>query len=245
MKKNIALLLGLVLGLGFVSCSSDDDNDDESTNGEGKYLAEEITTRYDWKDGKRSSEGVPYQITRYDKEGRIVCFEYLYDGRRVDYTYDENGDRKEERVYDKNNTLTSKCKYEYNYVDSFMVMYSYNWKNQLVRTEKSEYSYDGKRIRLTEIVDSIGKDYGQVCTYSYSGNTITTNVTLLQDGSFVQKIVHELDSRNNVTKTTSTSKNGKKISFEYVIEYDSEGRIQKRTTYIDNVRENYRYTEYT
>ena len=34
MKKNIALLLGLVLGLGFVSCSSDDD-DDESINGEG------------------------------------------------------------------------------------------------------------------------------------------------------------------------------------------------------------------
>lgn len=39
MKKNIALLLGLVLGMGFVSCSSDDD-DDEYTNGEGKYLAE-------------------------------------------------------------------------------------------------------------------------------------------------------------------------------------------------------------
>ena len=72
MKKNIALLLGLVLGLGFVSCSSDDDDDDEYTNGEGKYLAEMQTTRYDWKDGKRSNEGKPSQLIRYDKEGRYI-----------------------------------------------------------------------------------------------------------------------------------------------------------------------------
>ena len=244
MKKNIALLLGLVLGLGFVSCSSDDD-DDEYTNGEGKYLAEMLTTLYDWKDGKRSDEGVPYQITRYDKEGRTISFEYLYDGWRRDFTYDENGDKKEEIFYDENNNITSTYKYEYNYVDSYMVRYCYNWKNQLVKTEKSEYSNKEQRIRFTEIIDSIGKDYGQVCTYSYSENTITTNINLLQDGSFLQKIVHEVDSHGNVTKTTSISRDGQTATVEYENEYDSKGRILKRTSHSDDGRVNYGYTEYT
>ena len=71
MKKYIALLIGLVLGFGFVSCSNDDD-EDENVNGKGKYLAEMTVTRYDWKDGKRSSEGTLYQVFKYNEKGDCV-----------------------------------------------------------------------------------------------------------------------------------------------------------------------------
>ena len=57
MKKNIALLFGLVLGLGFVSCSNDDDDE------KGTYLAEKSITIYEWKDGKRPSEGKLYNLS--------------------------------------------------------------------------------------------------------------------------------------------------------------------------------------
>ena len=239
MKKNIALLLGLVLGLGFVSCSSDDDDDEYTNGGEGKYLAEEVITRYVWTGNHRSSEGEPYQITRYNKDGRIVNIENYYYGSRVDYTYYENGDKKEERFYDKNNTITSTYKYEYNYVDSFVVMYSYNWKDQLVSTIKSEYNNDKKLIRETEIVDSIGNDYGRVKTYSYSGNTKTTEITDLKDG-FYRRIIEEVDNHGNFKFVDYGN-----TVHKYENEYDSEGRILTITEYFSDEEADYNYTGYT
>ena len=247
MKKNIALLLGLVLGLGFVSCSSDDDDDDEYTNGEGKYLAEMQTTRYDWKDGKRSNEGKPFQLIRYDKEGRYIGEDNFTSGHRTDIIFDTNGDRLEERVYDLNDlkTLTTTCKYEYNYVDSILVISVYNWKGNHVYTYRREYDYTERLIKLTEIVDSIGKDYGNVYTYSYSGNVETIDVTKVKDGSFSERIVHEEDSHGYIIKTTVTYNNGSTTSTEYINEYDSNGRLLKRTGPIYNNSVNYGYTEYT
>jgi hypothetical protein len=239
MKKNIALLLGLILGLGFVSCSSDDD-DDENVNGEDKYLAELLITRYDWKDGKRSDEGKLNQLIKYNKDGRWLGCEYN-DGTRDEYTYDDNGDCIEKREYNSNNTLIYTSKYEYNYVDSFMVMSVYNWKNELVRTDKNEYSYDEKLIKCTEIIDSIGKDHGSVRIYSYSETTVTMEETNLKDGSFMQKYTREYDSYGNITKMTTSYRLGSIHTDEFSNEYDSNGRLLKKTMY-DGV---YGYTEYT
>ena len=239
MKKNIALLLGLVLGLGFVSCSSDDD-DDENVNGEDKYLAELLITRYDWKDGKRPDEGKLNQLIKYNKDGRWLGCEYN-DGTRDEYTYDDNGDCIEKREYNSNNTLIYTSKYEYNYVDSFMVMSVYNWKNELVRTDKNEYSYDEKLIKCTEIIDSIGKDHGSVRIYSYSETTVTMEETNLKDGSFMQKFTREYDSYGNITKMTTSYRLGSIHTDEFSNEYDSNGRLLKKTMY-DGV---YGYTEYT
>ena len=240
MKKNIALLFGLVLGLGFVSCSGDDDDDEYTNGGEGKYLAEEVITRYVWTGNHRSSEGEPYQITRYNKDGRIVNIENYYYGSRVDYTYYENGDKKEERFYDRNNTITSTYKYEYNYVDSFVVMYSYNWKDQLVSTIKSEYNNDKKLIRETEIVDSISNDYGKVKTYSYSVNTKTTDITNLKDGLLYRRIIEEVDSHGNFKFVDYGN-----TVYKYENEYDSEGRILTITEYFSDEEADYNYTGYT
>ena len=242
MKKNIALLLGLILVFGFVSCSSDDD-DDENVNGEDKYLAELLITRYDWKDGKRSDEGKLNQLIKYNKDGRWLGCEYN-DGTRDEYTYDDNGDCIESREYNSNNTLIYTSKYEYNYVDSFRVMSVYNWKNELVRTDKNEYSYDEKLIKCTEIIDSIGKDHGSVYIYSYSGTTVTMEKTNLKDGSFMQKYTREYDSYGNITKMTTSYKSGNIYIDEFSHEYDSNGNILKTTGPTTN-GVNRGYTEYT
>ena len=104
MKKNIALLLGLVLGLGFVSCSSDDD-DDESVNGEGKYLAELLVTRYNWKDGKRSDEGKMYNRYEYNEKEQLVFRDLGIMGYKMTYTYNADGEMTENRLYSNDNFL--------------------------------------------------------------------------------------------------------------------------------------------
>lgn len=249
MKKNIALLLGLVLGLGFTSCSNDDDED------EGKYLAEMIITRYDWKNGKRSDEGKPYVINSYNENGDLVRADRYVDGYRIDILYDDKGDRTEGIVYDINDLkyISGRYKYEYSYTDSGVVesSYKYNYQNKLVITEKSEYDSGHKLKKWTEIVNTVTDDNGTVKTYSYSGNTETIEVRDLY-GSLSEKIVLELDSHDNVTKITSTYVGGGTSVSKYEYEYDSHGRLVKKTgpiyasaSVFGYIEQNAGYVEYT
>ena len=246
MKKNIALLLGLVLGLSFVSCSSDED-DDENVNGKGKYLAEMTVTRYDWKDGKRSDEGKLYQIYKYNEKDQLISQESPYFGYRQTPIYNDNGDCTEQKFYNyKTDEYLGYNKRELNLADSVFIIYSYNWKNELVSTTKYEYTYGYKLIRETEIIDSIGKDHGKIWTYSYSENIQTIELTNLKDGSLIEKQVNELDSYGNATKATinvfydfALSPITHEYTFKY--NYDSQGRILRKTH--STVSQG--YTEYT
>ena len=241
MKKNIALLLGLVLGLGFVSCSSDDD-DDESINGEGKYLAEKLITRYDWKDGKRSDEGKLYDRYEYNEKGLLVSRDFP-SGYKLTYTHNADGEVIESRLY-KNDDLVELFKHEYG--NSSLVTYGYNSKNKLVTTVKNEYSQDGKIIKHTEIVDSISKDYGFVSTYSYSGNTETIVFTNLKDGSLNQKHEYEYDSHGNKVKEIYFNYSLQKgYTYENTYEYDAQGRLVSKVCDRDYelVHVNYTYND--
>ena len=241
MKKNIALLLGLVLGLGFVSCSSDDD-DDESINGEGKYLAERLITRYDWKDGKRSDEGKPYERYEYNEKGLLVSRDFSL-GYKQTYTHNADGEVIESRLY-KNDDLVKLFKHEYG--NFSLVTYGYNSKNKLVTTVKNEYSQDGKIIKHTEIVDSISKDYGFVSTYSYSGNTETIVATNLKDGSLNQKHEYEYDSHGNIVKEIYFNYSLQKgYTYENTYEYDAQGRLVSKVCDRDYelVHVNYTYND--
>lgn len=246
MKKYIALLLGLVFGLGFVSCSSDDD-DDENISGEGKYLAEMTVTRYDWKDGKRSDEGKIYQRYEYNEKEQLVCQESPFFGYRQTPIYNDNGDCIEQKFYSyKTDEYLGYDKRDFNQVDSVFIIHSYNWKNELVSTTKYEYTYGYKLIRETEIIDSIGKDHGKVWTYSYSGNTETIEITNLKDGSLIEKQVNDLDSYGNTTKMTLNIFYDFAISpvtYEYTFkyDYDSQGKILRQTHFTGSAG----YTEYT
>ena len=212
-----------------------------------------LITRYDWKDGKRSDEGKLYEINRYNENGDFVGRDRCTYGYRVDVLYDDKGDRSEEIIYDLNdlNSIIDRWKIECKYTDSGVVEYSYqyNWKNKLVLTYIREFSKesdsDYKLTKWTHIIDSIGKNHGQVYTYSYSGNTRTIEVTNLDDGSFSEKIVHELDSHGNATKTTSTHAGGWISTMETVYEYDSNGLIVKKTGPKYDNGTIYGYVEYT
>ena len=226
MKKNIALLLGLVLGLGFVSCSSDDD-DDESINGEGKYLAERIVTRYDWKDGKRSSEGVTYYIHRYNEKGKTISIEYPYNGHRIDISYDEKG-REIENDYDLSNNLLYKYIYERNSFGRDSIRYRYSGERLM---ETKEYEYDNNRrvIKETETYYSIdgNRKTGTIYTHGYGEKADTTYFYHLNDGSFFRKNISENNSNNGRTRTTVVYANGDTDVLEYIYEYDSKRRIIK------------------
>ena len=228
MKKDIALLLGLVLGLGFVSCSSDDD-DDEYTNGEGKYLAEEIRTRYDWKDGKRSSEGKTYSIYRYDEKGQTVCAEFLYDGNwRYEHVYDENGRDIETTHYD-SDKLSYKLISEYNSFGEVSVSYKYNENGRLWETIGYEYDNNGREIKETNTYHYVDgtKKTGTILTYGYGEKADTTYLYYPNNGGFDRKSISEYDSHHNIVKITNIYANGDTDVLEYIHEYDSKGRTTK------------------
>ena len=227
MKKNIALLLGLVLGLGFVSCSSDDDNDDEYTNGEGKYLAERIVTRYDWKDGKRSSEGTPYSIYRFNEKGQTINVEYPSDGDRVDIKYDENG-MEIENDYQLSNNSSFKNIFEYNSFGKVSVKYRYV-EDRLRETWEYEYDNNGRVIKETDTyhyVDGTSKT-ATIFTYGYGEKADTTYLYYPTDGGFYRKSIREYDSHHNTVKITNIYANGDTDIFENIHEYDSKGRATK------------------
>lgn len=227
MKKNIALLLGLVLGLGFVSCSSDDDNDDEYTNGEGKYLAERIVTRYNWKDGKRSSEGTPYSIYRFNEKGQTINVEYPSDGDRVDIKYDENG-MEIENDYQPSNNSSFKNRFEYNSFGKVSVKYRYV-EDRLRETWEYEYDNNGRVIKETDTyhyVDGTSKT-ATIFTYGYSEKADTTYLYYPNNGGFYRKSINERDSHNAILRSTVVYANGDTDVLEYEQEYDSKGRITK------------------
>ena len=238
MKKNIVLLFGLVLGLGFVSCSSDDDE-------KGTYLAEKSVTIYEWKNGERPSEGKLYELYKYNEKEQLICQESPFFGYKQTPIYDANGECIEQRFYNyRTDEYIGVDKREYNRADSIFIIYSYNWKYQLVSTTKFEYTYGDKLKRETEIIDSIGKDHGKVWTYSYSGNIKTVDVTNLKDGSLIEKQIYELDSYGYTTKFTRYSYTWEystspiKYEYEYKLAYDSQGRLLRASS--SNA-----YTEYT
>ena len=220
MKKNIALLLGLVLGLGFVSCSSDDDDDE--------YLAEMLITRYDWKDGKRSSEGKTYSIYRYDEKGQIVCSEFLYDRySKYEHIYDDNGREIETNNYD-SDKLSDKLRYEYNSFGKVSVKHRYV-EDRLRETWEYEYDNNGRVIKETDTyhyVDGTSKT-ATIFTYGYSEKADTTYLYYPNNGGFYRKRINERDSHNAILRSTVVYANGDTDVLEYEQEYDSKGEIIK------------------
>lgn len=219
MKKDIALLLGLVLGLGFVSCSS---NDDENTNGE-KYIAEVAVTRYKWKSGIRSPQGTMYQLFKYNEKGQLISNEYLYEYSAL-YVYDDKGMRID--LVDK---TSGKYEYEYNSMDRVSVMRKYDREGKLFRTHNYEYDYNNKLIKDIEYNRTVSDNIGIVRAYSYGENSDTVNATYLGNGRFYDKNIHECDSHGNVVKHSFfNTEEGNAEIVEFINEYDSIGRLQKR-----------------
>ena len=67
---------------------------------------------------------------------------------------------------------------------------------------------------------------------------------MLEDGSFFGKYVYEYDSHHNLVKSSYTSgNNGKTTSSVYKYEYDSKGRIAKKTS--PRLVSDEQYMEYT
>ena len=242
MKKLSSMLLMCVsliaLGVTFISCSKDDDDENSHPNNNTKkYLAEISVKEYEWKFGERSTYGELYELYTYNEKGLLThseshhynsILEERWDDS-TDYTYDENGRLIEKNEYDFG-ILQYKYKYEYNSFDSVSVMYQYSKDGSLTETRKYEYD-NNKRLSVeTEIVNYIRNNYGYIRSYEYKGNIVTVTTTLLEDGSFFYKNVYEYDNYHNLVKSSYTSsRNGTTTSDVYKFVYDSEGRVIKKT----------------
>lgn len=253
-KKSLGILLPVILmavcSICTVSCGSDDDDNDIPNNPSKKYLAEISIKEYEWKFGERSSYGELYELYKYNEKGKLTSSEShhysaVIKGRyldRTDYVYDDR-----DRVIEKNeydfSILQYKYKYEYNSFDSVSVMCKYSKSGSLNETHQYEYDNSKRLSKETEIVNYVRNDYGYVRSYEYSGNTVTVTTTMLEDGSFFGKSVYEYDSHHNLVKSSYTSgTDGKTTSSVYKYEYDSKGRLIKKTS-PDLSHE--RYREYT
>lgn len=249
MKKNIALMLGMVLGLGFVSCSdNDNDDEDQSTRVEDQYLSEITTTRYEWKNGERSSEGKTYEIVRYNEKGQRVSGENLFYAIKMSYenVYDDNGRLIETSLYE-SDKFSYKYTYEYNsYGD--MSSESRSTGNGTVRVVK--YDYDDNRRLIQEYEYYKNEEAGQyfegnTLIHEYGENTYTTYK--YYSNTLLQKSIDEYDSHHGVIKTTVFHDDGSKDVLEYKNEYDSKGRLIKSVgpIYVEGVAPTiYDYTKY-
>lgn len=250
--KKFSFLFSLLFGLLCVACSSDDDDNGSPDTGGKKYLAEISINEYEWKFGERSSYGPLYELYQYNEKGLLTHSEShhyssLIGGRfddSMDYTYDEKGRLIEKNDYDFG-LLQYKYKYEYNSFDSVSVMYEYDKKGSLCETHKYEYDNNRRPSVVTRRVNYISNNYGYVDTYEYNGNTVTITTTRLKDGSLFGKYVNEYDSHNNMVKSSWTDgETGKTSTSEFKYEYDSKGRISKKTSpYSSGLYE--KYEEYS
>jgi YD repeat-containing protein len=236
MKKQIFTTLGLFLIFTLSSCSSDDDNGD--INNGKKYLAEIVVKEHEWKFGERQQYGAVYERYTYNEKGKITKFETNYYiavvksriPRSIVYSYDEKDRITEKNEYELS-LLQYKYKYEYNSFDSVSIMYEYSRDGSLNRTHKYEYDSNRRLSKETEIVNYMRNDYGYIHTYEYNGNTVIITQRMLDDGSLFGKTVNEYDSHNNIVKSSWTDGDtGKTTSSIYKYEYDSKGRVIKKTS---------------
>lgn len=238
MKKLSSMLLMCVsliaLGVTFISCSKDDNENNHPISNPKRYLAEISIKEYEWKYGERSSYGELYELYAYNDKGLVTHSEShhynsVLKGRAdnsIDFIYDEIGKLKEKNAYSFG-MLSYKYKYEYNSLDSVSVMYQYNADGSLFETYKYEYDSNKRLSSKTEIY----KNTGYISSYEYSGNIVTETTTLLKDGSFYSKSTYEYDNYHNLIKSSYTpSSTGKTTTKVYKYEYDSNGRIIKKTS---------------
>lgn len=236
MKKALLLVVGLATMFNFVSCSSDDDSNENSGSNSKKYLAEITVKEHQWKFGERSNYGEDYENYKYDTNGNLIEKETDYYNSTVSsrinykyvYMYDERNrliEQNEYRLY----SLNYKYKYQYNEFDSVSVMLKYDEDGKLHTEYNYEYDNNKRLSKLTEREVWLSSDYGYVRKYSYSGNTVTEVTTMLKDGAPFGTMIWEYDSHKNLLKETWTNdETGKStVQKDNSYEYNSKGQLTR------------------
>lgn len=235
--KKMLFILPILVALFFVGCSSDGDGEPGGNNG-NKVLAEIVINEHEKKFGEINEYGELYEQYIYNPDGTLQekttnYYNALLDDR-IDYNYKYEYDDKKRVVEMNEYTFTlfeKKRKYEYNNIDSVSRMLVYDDDGDL--NEEWTYEYDSQK-RLIKTVEKdiwVSNNFGYISEYRYEGNNVYIEKTMLNDGSLFGNFIFEYDTHGNLLQETYINGDTGRESIEqkYEYQYDSSGRIQRKS----------------
>ena len=261
MKKLIIMLAAMLPLFVFSGCS---DNEDKVINGEvvddgtgendGKILSEIIVNEHEKDFGEISDKGELYEQYIYNQDGTLAekttnYYVAVYGDRvekRYEYSYDGEKRMVEQNEYQLG-ALEHKYRYEYNDIDSISKMTVYDGHGDLM--EEWIYEYDSQRRLLKTIEKDVWMniDFGYVSEYTYDGNNMYVTTNQISDGSLFGRYEYEYDSKRNLLQKIYISGDTGRESVEekHEYEYDSVGRIKRKSSKEYYSSDDWTYYDYT
>ncbi|MBR5780004.1 MAG: hypothetical protein IKY21_05230 [Clostridia bacterium] len=199
----------------------------------------------------QSNELTEKRIWEYDASGNTVFFERS--GRsngefgvtsRTRSTYDANGKKILSVIYDKDDNVREKTEYAYDDDSRLIYMITYDENGDITIQDEYKYNSDGQDIFYEGYKSGIFTRI--VAEYDGKGRETLSETYKRIDGGeefLKNKITSEYDKYGNTILKTEYN-NYKEFGsqygetteeYEYVLEYDEDGIVIKRTTYLNGV----------
>ncbi|MEI3422570.1 MAG: hypothetical protein V8R91_16820 [Butyricimonas faecihominis] len=245
MKKMFMYLGVIILGLGFIACSNDDNDED---NNEKIYRVSKITARFhiDVEDGDESC------VYNYDNQGKIIkcicngdyVITYTYKGDQIIVSEPEEEDENvlENEILQLNEEgYVSQSYYE---VENVTRMYTYDELGQIL---KIEYT-DGDIYNFTWNEGNIVKVVAKTSPYDIITNTYTySSVENKADFDFASylseyKLCGELYNglyfgkpNKNLVLTCQEEEGNDTCNYRYEYTFNENGCVEKILQYEDDI----------
>lgn len=261
MKKLIVMLAAMLPLFVFSGCSDNEDKvidgevvDDGTGENDGKILSEIIVNEHEKDFGEISDKGELYEQYIYNQDGTLAekttnYYVSVYGDRvenRYEYSYDGEKRMVEQNEYQLG-VLEHKYRYEYNDIDSISKMTVYDGSGDLV--EEWTYEYDSQRRLIKSIEKDVwmSSDFGYVSEYTYDGNNMYVTTKQISDGSLFGRYEYEYDSKRNLLQKIYISGDTGRESVEekHEYEYDSVGRIKRKSSKEYYSSDDWTYYDYT
>lgn len=261
MKKLIVMLAAMLPLFVFYGCSDNEDKvidgevvDDGTGENDGKILSEIIVNEHEKDFGEISDKGELYEQYIYNQDGTLAekttnYYVSVYGDRvenRYEYSYDGEKRMVEQNEYQLG-VLEHKYRYEYNDIDSISKMTVYDGSGDLM--EEWTYEYDSQRRLIKSIEKDVwmSSDFGYVSEYTYDGNNMYVTTKQISDGSLFGRYEYEYDSKRNLLQKIYISGDTGRESVEekHEYEYDSAGRIKRKSSKEYYSSDDWTYYDYT
>lgn len=212
MKKNIYLLLMLIVTLSICSCNSEKKNDlkEKNLKGRVKYVEEKNYSVID--NFGEIDKGKLVSLFTFNKDGNILyAIESIY---KKKFVYDSKGYRIEWYKYKSNDHLDCKGTYKY---DS---------KGNMI--EKTHCDDDGSLINKETYINDSKGNIIEMNTYYASGGTGKTTYQYDSKGNLIEEVFHsglkgkityKYDSKGNMIEENISD------DMKIVFSYDSNGNM--------------------
>ena len=203
----------------------------------------------------QSNELTEKRIWEYDASGNTVFFELS--GRkngelgvtsRTRSTYDANGKKILSVIYDKDDNVREKTEYAYDDHGNEILMAKYDRNGNVLDKTERKFDDDSRLIYMIAYYETYKSWTFARVVAEYDGKgreTLSETYTRIDGGEeyLRNKITYEYDKYGNtILKTEYNNYKDSGVQYgeitkeyEYVLEYDEDGIVIKRTTYLNGV----------